>query len=386
MNMQFLSLYLHIPFCRTRCTYCAFNTYTDRDALIPAYVDALCREIRWLGQGEPVHTVYFGGGTPSLLMPAQIGQILTEIHQKFMLLPDSEITLEANPGTVDQSYWDALRETGVNRLSMGMQTASAGELALFARDHTLEDVFYSMEAARRAGFKNISLDLIYGVPNQTLENWRNSIEQALSMRPNHLSAYALGLEAGTELTRQVRHGELPEPDDDMAADMYDLATKMLASAGMEQYEISNWALPDQASRHNIQYWRNLPYLGLGAGAHGYIAGHRTVNVMRPEVYIERLNSQNQALEYPRTAAIQSIEEVTRDQEIFETLMMGLRLLKEGIRRQDFETRFGESLDNLYGREIRRLQTQKLLYEVDDTLYLTHEARLLSNRVFEAFVR
>lgn len=384
--MQFLSLYLHIPFCRTHCTYCAFNTYIDRDALIPAYVDALCREIQWLGRGEPVHTVYFGGGTPSLLSSEQIDQILTAIREKFTLLPESEITLEANPGTVDQAYWDALRETGVNRLSMGMQTASNGELALFARDHTLDDVFCSVEAARHAGFENISLDLIYGVPNQTLESWRTSVETALSMRPNHISAYALGLEAGTELTRQVRYGELPEPDDDLAADMYDLVTERLASAGMEQYEISNWALPDQQSRHNIQYWLNQPYLGLGAGAHGYIARQRTVNVMRPEVYIERLKSQNKALEYPRTAAIQSIEAVTRDQEIFETLMMGLRLLKEGIRWQDFENRFGESLDDLYGKEIRRLQAQNLLYAVDDTLYLTPEARLLSNRVFEAFVR
>ena len=355
-------------------------------ALIQAYTDAVCTEFRWLGNGAPVHTIYFGGGTPSLLSPAQISQIMQAAKTHFDVQPNAEITLEANPGTVDQVYWEGLRATGVNRLSLGMQSAQLDELRLFARDHTLEQVAASVQGARQAGFDNLSLDLIYGVPQQTLAGWSASLDYALALQPQHLSAYALTLEPGTELTRLVHTGSLPAPDDDLAADMYDLATQKLTAQGFEQYEISNWALPGKAAHHNIQYWHNLPYLGIGAGAHGYHTGYRTVNVMRPEQYIERLAAQDHTLEYPSTAATHLIDVVDRDQEIFETLMMGLRLLREGVSRQTYVTRFGESIDTRYSKVLRRLMAQNLLREENDTLYLTQEARLLSNRVFEAFIR
>lgn len=353
--------------------------------MIQRYVDSLCDEIRWLGRGEAVHTVYFGGGTPSLLSPSQIQQILAALKTHFDILPDCEITLEANPSTVDAPYWNELKKIGINRLSMGMQSAIAQELVLFARDHTLPDVAAAVESACIAGFDSLSLDLIYGIPHQTLAGWETSLNTALALNPDHISAYSLILESGTEITRQIKTGSLPTPDDDLAADMYDLATAKLAAVGFEQYEISNWAKPGKQARHNIQYWRNLPYLGLGAGAHGYIHNQRTVNVMRPEQYIDRLTAQTVPLDYPRTGATQSIEAVTPDQEIFETLMMGLRLLREGISLSTYQDRFGEALESRYGKVLRRLKTQNLLYEEQDHLYLTSQARLLSNRVFEAFL-
>ncbi|MBZ0307806.1 MAG: radical SAM family heme chaperone HemW [Anaerolineae bacterium] len=381
--MQFLSLYFHIPFCRQRCSYCAFNIYTDLDALKDTYVDAVGQEIRWLARGEKVHTVYLGGGTPSLLTPAQVEKILTAVRESFALVHPNEITFEANPGKVTQAYFEALFQLGVNRLSLGMQSAHAAELTLFGRDHTVSDTARSMEMARRAGFENISLDLIYGVPFQTLEMWQHTLTHALNLHPDHFSLYALQVESGTEIARRIKYGGLPAPDDDLTADMYEAASDMLTNAGFEQYEISSWG--KKQSLHNLQYWYNLPYLGLGAGAHGYAAGQRTVNVMRPEKYIERLTQQTTALIYPRTAATQSIQPIDRDDEMFETVMLRLRLLREGLPRVIFEQRFGQSLESRYGKIIHKLKSQGLLEEKADTLYLTPQARLISNRVFEAFL-
>lgn len=381
--MQFLSIYLHIPFCRARCSYCAFNIYTDRFALVTPYIEALCREIRLLGHGEAVHSLYLGGGTPSLLTVDQLERILMMLRQHFEVLPQAEVTLEANPRGVDEAYFRALHDLGVNRLSLGMQSALADELALYARDHTLEDMANAFYAARRAGFRNISLDLIYGAPKQRLEDWEATLDAALAFAPEHFSLYALQLESGTELTRRVKHAELPAPDDDLMADMYDLALEKLA--GYEHYEISSLGKAGCASLHNLQYWRNLSYLGLGAGAHGYVGGCRTVNVMRPERYIERLGTQTAPLDYPRTAATQSLERISRQDEMFETVMLGLRLLKEGLSRTAFEQRFGVSLVDAYGEVIAQLKQQGLIIETEDKLLLSRSAYFISNRVFQAFM-
>lgn len=380
--MQFLSLYFHIPFCRERCTYCAFNIYTNLDHLKDAYVDALQKEIRWLAHGEKVHTIYFGGGTPNLLSAAQLKRILDAVQNSFDVIECPEITLEANPGAVTQRYCDELRELGINRLSLGMQSAHDSELSLFGRDHQNHETANSIRMARQAGFDNISLDLIYGIPHQTLILWQQTLEHALSLQPTHFSLYALQVESGTEIARQIKYGALPAPDDDLTADMYDSATEILGKAGFEQYEISSWGKP---SLHNLQYWYNLPYLGIGAGAHGYAGGHRTVNVMRPDKYIERLSRQTTVMEYPRTAANQSIVKIDRNEEIFETAMLRLRLLKEGLSRAYFEERFGESLESHYGAVIQNFKTQGLIEERDNILTLTSRARLISNRVFQALL-
>lgn len=385
--LESFALYLHIPFCGTRCTYCAFNTYTNMESLLPAYVDALCHELSWLGRERslPVHTLYFGGGTPGLLAPDQVERILGECRRSFDVAPGCEITLESNPGSIDGTYLDHLRATGVNRLSLGMQSAHVQELRLFARQHDTDAVAQAVEQARQAGFDNVSLDLIYGVPNQTLEMWRESVAVALSLRPDHLSMYALGLEAGTAMTRWVEAGTLPAPDDDLAADMYDLADQMAQDAGLQQYEISNWAKPGYACQHNLQYWRNAPYLGVGAGAHGYAAGLR-YEVVRPiQRYIELAAGQESPLPFPMTPTVEHSEPIDHDGSMAEHMMTGLRLVEEGISVDGFRQRFGADLNNVYGDEIDWLLRYDLLRQDGDTLRLAPRARLLSNQVFLKFM-
>ncbi len=397
------AVYLHIPFCVHRCAYCDFNTYAGQDALIPRYVDALQREIRTLGDSAPrrlpVHTVYFGGGTPSLLPVEVFPQVLEALALGFDLAPEPEITIEANPGTLSADYLRELRAAGVNRLSLGMQSADPQELAFLERQHDFEDVIQSVEWARQAGFDNLSLDLIFGLPEQRLETWETSLSRALELVPQHLSLYALTVERGTPLQARIERGLIPMPDADLAAEMYETARARLADAGFVQYEISNWAReggllpgpalqsPAFACRHNLQYWRNLPYFGLGAGAHGFVDSFRTVNTLSPAAYIERLTSAAPR-EFPRTPATTSIQRVDRPTEIAETMMMGLRLTREGVSRPGFRARFGVELTDLYGEQIMRLVEWNLLEwagDDGDALRLTPHGYLLGNRVFREFV-
>lgn len=385
--MTIHSLYIHIPFCRERCTYCAFNTYTDRSALIDDYVGALESEMTFLAtlrDKVPVHTIYYGGGTPSLLSPVQIERILKATHRSFRVADNVEISLEANPGTVSQEYFAALVQLGVNRFSLGVQSAQHSELTMFGRLHDWADVERGVSDARHAGVTNLSLDLIYGVPNQTLAMWRDSLQQVLDLGPDHLSLYALGLEAGTEMTRQVKYGELPSPNPDLAADMYDLASEHLAAQGFIQYEISNWGYT--FCQHNLQYWRNLPYLGIGAGAHGYANRTRTVNAMRPEDYIQRLSEPlRDNLPFPQTPATIKAEPIDDETDQIETIFMGLRLLDEGLSLTAFDERYGFRVEEKFSDRIAWLKDKNLITQESDRLFLTPNARLISNLVFEQFV-
>ncbi|NLX11614.1 MAG: radical SAM family heme chaperone HemW [Chloroflexi bacterium] len=384
-----LALYYHIPFCQIRCTYCAFNTYTRLESLIPGYAEALIRETRLVAGSarRPAVTIYFGGGTPSLIPPRLIAPLLDACAEVFDLAPDVEITLEANPGTTDRAYLQELRAIGVNRLSVGMQSAHARELHLFARGHGVDEVRETVTLARAAGFENISLDLIYGVPQQTLDMWQTSLETALDIGPDHLSMYSLGLEDGTPMQRWVERGHLPAPDSDLAADMYEWADERLARAGFEQYEISNWARPGLACRHNLHYWRSLPYLGLGAGAHGYAGGKRTVTVLHPAHYIERIQQQPAPLPYPASAATDTIEPIDARQAMVETMMMGLRLVQEGVALSTFRAWFGRDLWEVYGAELDRLIAFGLVeLPTADQVRLTPRGRLLGNHVFAEFIQ
>lgn len=354
------------------------------DDLIDPYVDALCQEIQIVSDGRmlPAHTVYLGGGTPSLLSANHVAQILSTIRTHFQLSPDAEITLEANPGTVDLPTLKALHSAGINRLSLGMQSAHLSELTLFGRWHTFATVTQAVNDARVAGFDNLSLDLIYGVPNQTRQMWRETLQAALDLHPDHFSIYALILESGTEITRRIKYQELPTPDDDLAADMYDDTTALLGAAGYRQYEISSWGRP---SGHNTQYWRNLPYFGVGAGAHGYIDRFRTVNAMRPEVYIQRMQNPPVTYTFPATPATIKQEPIDAATDMAETLFMGLRLLNEGVSFSAFQARYGVDLRVRFGDEIDKLMGQGLLVIVGDSLRLTQQARLISNYVFRHFL-
>jgi len=387
------SLYFHVPFCRQRCYYCDFNTFAGMERWIPAYTAALCTEIEkvaaQIGERIPVHTIFFGGGTPSLLKGEQFEVILQVVDDHFEVLPDSEVSLEANPGTVSLEYLKALRALGFNRLSLGMQSANPEELRLMGRIHDASEVIQAVKWTRQAGFDNLNLDLIFGLPSQALDQWQNSVELALGMNPDHISMYALTIEEGTPFFNWFQRGMIVAPDDDLAADMYEWAGERLESAGYHQYEISNWARSREdgtflACRHNLQYWRGLPYLGFGPGAHGFARGMRSANVGLIPAYINQA-SQNPAGNFPAGPAAAETRLVDRMTEMQETMMMGLRLVEEGVSLTQFADRFNQPMEAVFGEPIQRLMHQGLLEKVNGCLRLTRHGRLLGNRVFMEFV-
>ena len=387
IHTQALSLYLHVPFCKTRCTYCAFNTYTNAEAHLPAYVAALCKELHWLGRAtqQPVHTIFFGGGTPSLLSPSQIANILQTCRAAFQISPEAEITLEVNPLSASDAYFARVRAAGVNRLSIGMQSVHRSELRLMARDHDADAVPRTVRAARAAGFENINLDLIFALPYQTLGMWLESLQAALALQPQHLSLYALELESGTAMTRDVECGRLPLPDDELAAEMYEAADELLAQHGFLQYEISNWARSGWECRHNLQYWHNLPYLGAGAGAHGYADGVRYAIVRPIPRYIALASAQDAPLPFPFTASVEWHERIDAQTAMLEHLFTGLRLVRQGVRDSEFKARFGVALSEVFGEPFAKLRAQGLLQHEGDAWRLSRSARLISNRVFAALL-
>lgn len=395
MNLLYnkpLSLYLHIPFCTTKCTYCAFNTYTNLERLIPDFVQALIKEVGFVGKTNPhshITSVYFGGGTPSLLTAFQLKQILEQIHKCFPVSANCEITMEANPIDLTEKYVEELLEIGINRLSIGVQSTHEHELTLFARRHNSEVATQAFNLARQHGFKNISLDLIYGIPNQTLEQWKVSVDHILALSPEHISMYSLGLEDGTPMKNWVQIGKLPTPDDDVTADMYELATDLMLEKGYEQYEISNWSKPNLACEHNLQYWRNFPYLGLGSGAHGYAGGKRYSTIRSPKQYIDRLlysdDIENVNLEFPLTPVVDEFTDVQRQDEISETLMTGLRLTQTGITHESFHERFGVSVHELHSVTLNKFIKHGLLQQDEKSIRITRRGRLLSNAIFRELV-
>ena len=396
------SIYLHVPFCVHRCAYCDFNTYAGQNDLIPAYVNALIREINFVGHQItnpqlPITTIFFGGGTPSLLSGPQVASVMDALRAAFAFSPNLEATLEANPGTVSQSFLADIRAAGLNRLSFGVQSANPEELHMLERAHDFFDVIQSVKWARGAGFDNLNLDLIYGLPEQTLVRWQNTVKRIVDLHPEHISAYALTLEHGTPFGRWSAKGLLPTPSPDLAADMYEWASEYFESAGYVQYEISNWAKVNSEfriqnsefmCRHNLQYWRGLPYLGLGAGAHGYANGYRYSNFLRIKTYIERLANYQLPItnyQFPLTPATVNHHRQTRQDDMSEFMMTGLRQTREGISSAEFESRFGARLDEVYGKDIEELTRLGLLERQAERLRLTRRGRLLGNQVFMRFV-
>ena len=399
--MESFGLYLHIPFCQHRCAYCDFNTYAGLEAMIPEYIDALCVEVDYTSSyfenSLHVHTIYLGGGTPSLLPVRQVEQLLAHLEKRFDLHPDAEISLEANPGTLSRDYLKNIVALGVNRLSLGMQSANQLELKMLEREHTFLDVVNGVHWARLAGIDNINLDLMFGLPDQSLDAWRKSLSLALDLHPANFSLYSLTLEHGTPMQAWVARGLMCEPDPDLAADMYEMAAELMNKHGYQQYEISNWAQRMDGSeisscRHNLNYWQNLPYLGLGAGAHGYANNMRVANVLSPGHYIRRLsenqvrgNSKQNPDLFPRTPATANVIPINRETEIAETMMMGLRLTIEGVSQKAFLNRFGVSLVEIYAGKINDLILKGLLAWQGDNLVLTSAGRLLGNKVFIEFI-
>lgn len=294
-----LGFYVHVPFCASRCGYCDFNTYTPPELAgsssvarstfaehLAAEVD-LARDVLG-GRRVPVRTVFVGGGTPTLITPDDLGSVLARIDAQFGIADGAEVTLEANPDSVDPTSLHRLREVGFNRISYGMQSAVPHVLGVLDRTHTPGGALQAVADARAAGFDQISLDLIYGTPGESLTDWHTTVDSALSAGVGHISAYALIVEQGTRLAAAVRRGDLHAPDDDLMADMYDLADEAFSAAGLPWYELSNWAVPGQECRHNVSYWLGSDWWGVGPGAHSHVAGTRWWNVKHPAAYVQRL--------------------------------------------------------------------------------------------------
>ncbi len=378
--MDAWGIYIHIPFCERKCPYCDFNTYAGMQDLYERFARALATDIRREGdrRGRPrALTVFLGGGTPTVLSPHHLALILEAVRESFGLDKGAEITSEANPGTVDRARFQALREMGVTRLSLGAQSFHEEELRFLGRIHGVADIYRAVESARAAGFDNLNLDLIYGLPDQPLEYWERSLREAVALAPEHLSCYALTVEEGTPLARWVAEGRVPSTDDDLQAEMYARTQEYLTAAGYEHYEISNWARPGRACQHNLIYWRNEPYLGFGPGAHSYDGRRRWWTVRSPQEYISRVERGES------TEAGQ--ETITRETAMAETMMLGLRLLQEGVRRPRFHQRFGVDPLDVYGEVVRRLEALGLL-EVDEVrLRLRPRAYAVANQVMMEFL-
>ncbi len=390
-----IALYIHIPFCQTKCPYCDFNTYAGIEPLIPSYIEALTTEIRHWGAllcKPEVSTIFFGGGTPSYVPGQSIELILKATQDAFHVMDDAEITMEANPGDLLANDVERLTKLGINRLSIGTQSLDDSLLKVLGRRHSSQEAVEAYGAVRRAGFANVSLDLMYGLPGQTMQQWQDSLEKVLSLSPEHLSLYCLTLEEGTPMERQVRLGETPESDPDLAADMYLLAEELLKQAGYGHYEISNWAFPEKESMHNLTYWHNQPYLGVGPGAHSYLGKWRFNNINSPREYIRRFGNFSKAESsldvlssevISQVPTVGDVETIEQPMEMAETMMLGLRLA-EGMSLDGFAARFGRSLSSVYGEQIQELTSLKLLEQRGDVIHLTDRGRLLGNEVFLRF--
>ncbi len=378
--LQTTSLYLHIPFCHTRCHYCDFNTYAGILPLREPYVRALITEVRLAGQlaqlanGTPrrSRTIFFGGGTPSLLTVAQIKRLLSACREAFAVDEQAEITLEANPGTLSTEQLTGLRAAGINRLSLGSQSFDAELLHTLGRIHTAEEIVQALSNARAAGFRSINLDFMFGLPGQTMQHWKTTLDRALALHPEHFSLYSLIIEEGTPFYTWTNEGRIIPGDEDLCADMYEYADERLQAEGYENYEISNWALPGHESRHNLTYWQNLPYIGMGAGAHSFFGGRRFSNVLDPQEYITLLKKQQR----PEAEG----EFIDRIQEMSETAFLGLRTA-QGLHLPTFEERFAEPFAKFVGSRLRVVEEAGLLEREHEWIRLSKRGRLLGNEVF-----
>jgi len=399
--MSSAGIYIHIPFCRSRCSYCDFATGIYEGTIAERYVQALVKEILgWQEIESPaaIDTIYFGGGTPSLLSASQIEVILAAIQTRFAIKAeaDMEVTVEMNPGTVTPVLLSEFHRLGINRASFGAQTFDDRELARLGRSHTAQEARQTFTYLRDAGFDNVSFDLIAGLPGQTLEGWERNLDEALALRPEHLSFYMLEVHEGTPLAEHIRRGLQPQPDDDLAAQMYELMLDRAGLAGYEHYEISNLCLPGFESRHNTKYWTGAPYYGFGCSAHSYdgsfrrwsnerdvarytdlIAGTAGVSPARPEENHPGINQSNSS------PVVERIE-LSKHQARAEALFLGLRMM-QGVDLKQHHLQFGADPRDSHEVELARFREAGLIEYDGDLIKLTRSGTLLSNEVFSAFI-
>lgn len=376
-----VGLYIHVPFCIRKCTYCDFVSYPYRDTAAAAYLQGLGREMEmhaagWPASKQKIDTVYIGGGTPTCLPLAGLKKIVDGCFKYFDINARAEVSIEANPGTLDSKVAAGLLAAGVNRLSLGIQSCHEHELSLLGRIHTYSGAKEAFKAARAAGFENISVDLIYGLPGQTAGDWRQCLDAVAALEPDHISAYGLQLEAGTPLHASVGQGIIPACDEEEELKMLWETISSLAEHGFEHYEISNFARPGKQCAHNLTYWHNHQYLGLGPAACSYRDGFRYGNKTTLKAYTEDLN----AGRFP----VAEKEQITADLEMTETVFLGLRLLK-GLDLDNFYRRFGLWLSDVYAPDLEALLAAGLVEIKNNHLSLTARGLPVANQVFMAFL-
>lgn len=390
------SIYIHIPFCQRRCNYCDFVTYAGMGHYLPVYVDSLIEEFRIVikqAYKKPVKSIYFGGGTPSLVPIKAYEKILIALSQLFYLTEDCEISIEANPGTLNFEYLKGLKTLGFNRISLGCQSMQDLDLRRLGRIHTSDDIYTSFENSRRVGFANINFDLIFGLPWQSLHDWKDTLKKALELNPEHFSVYSLIIEPGTKLFHWYQKGLIALQDQDKEGDLFESSMAQLSRAGYEHYEISNWAKKDRTQdfqcRHNLQYWRGLPYLGFGVGAHGYARDVRTANVIGIPDYCDRIvMGKNHTYDFPKSPANKTSITLEKMTQMREYMIMGLRLIAEGVSPAKFFDLFSCSILDVFEEEIITLLDEGLLQwggGEKRSLKLTKRGVMLGNQVFMAFV-
>ena len=372
-------VYLHIPFCKSRCSYCDFATDVFKsEKIVESYVDSIVKEISNFKFQIPkfkteVDTIYFGGGTPSLLSPKQLEKILNAVHKKFAVAENSEITMEMNPATMTFETVCEYQDLGVNRASFGAQTFDDLELKRLGRRHTADDVRETIKLLRNTGFTNISFDLIAGLPRQTIKDWERNLTEALKLNPEHLSLYLLEIHEGTPLAEQIRSKRQPQPDEDLSAEMYELLIEKTSAKNYAQYEISNFSLPGFESRHNSKYWTLDPVYGFGVSAHSFDGEERYSNERDTAKYVAIIDENSSA-------------EVTREKTDLasEFVFLGLRLSK-GVDLENYKQCFGTDLREKYVEDLRRLEDYELIEFDKNNLKLTAKGMLYSNEVFSVFV-
>ncbi len=375
-----LGLYLHFPYCISKCPYCDFNSYQlKEDNQISSYISALYQEITAYSQKlkkSNIKTIYLGGGTPTILSGVKIYNILEFCKDKFTIDKNAEITIEANPGTLDGEKINLLIESGVNRLSLGAQSFNNLFLKKLGRIHNTQEIIDSYYLAREAGFNNISIDIMFALPDQITEDLQDTLKKALSLKPDHLSLYNLTIKPGTEYYKEYKRGKLKLPDEDEEFDMYNWAINYLEENGFEHYEIANFARPYKRSKHNLIYWQNKPYLGIGAGAYSFIRGYRYMNYENPERYIKEVMSGK--------LPVDNGEKLFLRKRMAETIILGLRT-KDGVSYKKYKKRFKVDINDIFHKQIKKLVNLGLLQRDDDRIKLTRKGIFLANTVFREFV-
>lgn len=390
MNTKNVGLYIHIPFCKKKCEYCDFKSYANKESLIDDYMKWVNYEIKEIGEGNKldyegklddlvkIKTIYIGGGTPSIIDSKYIVQILETVKNSFFIDSDAEITIEVNPGTIDEKKLEDYKKSGINRLSIGLQSTNNRILKEIGRIHTYNEFLDTYNMARKIGFNNINVDLMLGLPNQTIKDLNDSLDKVIELKPEHISVYSLIIEEGTPFFEKLNENKITLPEDNIEREMYWLTKTKLEKAGYKHYEISNFAKSGFESKHNLSYWNQEEYIGVGVAAHSYTNNVRYSNIDSIEEYIDNFKEKR---EYDNLVFH---EKQNRESKMQEFMMLGLRKI-DGIHIQDFKLKFGENPIFIFRKELEKLVNEELIEIDGDIIKLTNRGLDLANLVWEEFV-